>query len=116
MYGISTMVSESITLSMPGPSTPAIATASSTAGKAKNTSRVRMITMSTLPPKKPATSPKSTLMRLATVTGSSAMMMETWPPQMSRLRMSRPCPSRPSRCPGVPMGARRRALSPTVGS
>src|SRR4029453_13507290 len=116
MYGISTIVSDSITLSIPGPSTPAIATASSTAGKAKNTSSVRMMIMSTLPPKKPATRPSTTLITLATVTGSSAMTSDTCPPQSRRLRMSRPCPSSPNRWPGVPMGARRRSLLPTVGS
>ena len=116
MYGISTIVIDSITFSMPGPSTPAIATASNTAGKAKNTSSVRMMSMSTLPPKNPATSPRNTLITLATVTGSSAMISDTCPPHSSRLRMSRPCPSSPSRCPGVPRGASRRLLSPTVGS
>ena len=58
------------------------------------------MSMSTLPPKNPATSPRITLMTLATVTGSSAMISDTCPPQSNRLRMSRPCPSSPSRWPG----------------
>lgn len=45
-----TMVSEASWFWMPPPSDPEMATASSTEGKAKNTSIVRMMIMLTLPP------------------------------------------------------------------
>ena len=55
--GTNTIVSERIAFTMPAPSAPEIAIASSTEGKAKNTSTVRMIAVLTRPPTKPATMP-----------------------------------------------------------
>ena len=111
------MVIDSITLSMPGPSTPAMATASRTAGKAKKTSSVRMMSMSTLPPKNPATSPRITLITLATVTGEQRDDQRHLPAPEQPAEDVAPLPveseqvARRCRC-----GARRCALSPTVGS
>ena len=48
--GMKTTVSATIELRMPAPSAPDIAIASSTDGKAKNTSIVRMTTVFTQPP------------------------------------------------------------------
>ena len=45
--------------------------------------------------------------------GTAATGMETLPPQMIRLRMSRPWPSVPRMKPGVKGGERRLALSTT---
>ena len=55
--GMNTSVSAMSWLIMPPPRLPEIATASSTEGKAKKTSMVRMISMLSQPPANPATTP-----------------------------------------------------------
>ena len=64
----------------PGPSSVTSAMASSSGGKDRNTSVIRMITLSTHPPKVPAMAPKGMPITRATPTAISAVEMDTRAP------------------------------------
>ena len=78
--GMNTMVSETMLLKMPAPSAPEMAIASSTDGKAKNTSMVRMMAVFTWPPAKPAVRPSTVPMMKALTTGMMPMNKDRRPP------------------------------------
>ncbi len=65
-----------IALNSPLPSTVTMAIASRSAGKARNTSMTRMITVSTPRPKKPASSPRIVPTMTANVTAAKPEMSE----------------------------------------
>ncbi len=91
------MLMASIAFVMPEPRMAVTATARSTPGKAKMTSSVRMMTALTGPRNQPAMRPMISPKKELNAIGTAATGSETRPPQISRLRMSRPWPSVPSR-------------------
>ncbi len=110
------MVMEMISVAIPGVSTPAMAIASSTIGKANSTSSTRITTWSIRPRAYPANMPRQRPIALAHSVGTTPTSSDTRPPHSRRAIMSRPCWSVPSRWPGAPGGARRSRLFASYGS
>ena len=75
-----------------------MAMASSRGGKLRNTSVIRMITLSTQPPKLPAMAPRGTPMSRDRPTAASAAVRDTRAPYSTRLNRSRPSSSVPIQC------------------
>src|SRR5215475_15603189 len=111
-----TTATATMPLTSPGPRAAMMATASRKYGKAIRVSMERMINWSTQRPTKPARSPHSDPATAASAVAASPTTSEMRAPKRSRLRRSRPNSSVPSGCPGVKMGASRRAVSMASGS
>src|SRR2546422_9895943 len=69
-----------------------------------------------MPSRWPATSPRNSATRPAATVGTMPTRSEIRPPQIRRLRMSRPCSSVPRRYPGVPGGESRSTSTDLSGS
>ena len=85
-------------VTVPAPSREEIATASISPGMAWRISVIRMITESTLPPKKPAIQPIRPPTIRDRMIASRDTSRDTRPPYTIRLKISRPMASVPSRC------------------
>ena len=70
-------------------------------GKHIMISVIRMITLSTTPPYRPAMEPSSTPMTSLNMVAKIPTLIDTRPPQARRVRISRPSSSVPSRCCAV---------------
>src|ERR1700694_4211325 len=105
-----------IALLNPAPSEDTMAIASRYAGNASNTSRQRMMTLSTTPRAYPEMAPSVTPTSSASATGARPTTSDTRPPQTNRLRMSRPRSSVPRTCAVPPIGASRMVASTASGS
>ena len=77
------------------------ASASTTAGMARNTLNSDVSTVSTLPPKNPASMPRTPPKTSPNSTAPVATKSDDHPPYARRAIMSRPLLSQPSRCPGA---------------
>ena len=74
-----------------------------------------MIRLWVLRPDRLATMPSTVPTTPATTTGTMPSSSVGRAPQIRRLRMSRPCPSVPRRCPGLPTASSRSLIEPVVG-
>ncbi len=78
-----------------GPSSPAITIASTSPGSANMRSTKRIRTLSSQPPKKPASRPSVTPSTKAMLTEITPTCSDTWAPWMMRASVSRPSSSVP---------------------
>ena len=97
MPGHQTMLSATITVSVPGPRIAAVSSAMITSGKAKTISTVRMMRPSAQPRTQAATMPSATPITMVIASTERATVSDTRAPKISRLKMSRPSASAPSR-------------------
>ena len=95
--GTKTMAMATATLLRLAPRRAATVRARTSGGKENRASITRMVTESTQPRRKPANSPRGSATTMARATISKVARSETRPPQMIRLRMSRPRSSVPRR-------------------
>src|SRR4051794_9668431 len=94
----------SIVVVVPGPRIATTASASSNTGNANITSITRMNTVSTQPPRYPATTPTVTPTTTANATLTTATRIDAWMATKTREATSRPSSSVPNQCP--PLGGR----------
>ncbi len=100
---------------MPGPSTLTITSAKSRAGSAKNTSMIRMITLSNQPPMYAESVPSSVPRMPEIATDASDTRSEFAAPSIKRLATSRPNRSVPSTYCALGPVSRSRTCCSSVG-